>query len=338
MSEAARDDTYRGDGNDASMAPQSAPDPVTGDVKDTVQTATATLDFNVEELNTVVLHGPPELCDRDLMSPYVWKDANGRYGIMIRAVPSVDMTHTDTGHIWAGWSDDGVTFTMLDKPSLVGGPDENDRGGVEDPTVVQMEDGSYVVYYTGVASDMTHGEMFYAVGPSLDALVKTGVALASTKSMGNTKEATVGRTSDGGWRLFYEYAADDASRVGLAIGPGIAGPWQEQATPFMPREDGWDNWHLSTGPMLHDDPERPVMFYNGATRDARWRIGWVAFAPDCMSVVDRCIQPLLTPPPLADRTDTDIAFASSVVVEDGVIWLYYSLADRKLARARLRRT
>ena len=80
------------------------------------------------------------------------------------------------------------------------------------------------------------------------------------------------------------------------------------------------------------------MFYNGATRDARWRIGWIAFDRDCRTVVDRCIEPLLTPPPVEDRTATDIAFAASVIVQDGEIWLYYSLEDRRLARARLRRS
>jgi hypothetical protein len=109
-------------------------------------------------------------------------------------------------------------------------------------------------------------------------------------------------------------------------------------TPFMPREDNWDDWHLSTGPLLLDDPEAPVMFYNGATHDARWRIGWIAFNRDFSAVLDRGIQPLITPPPVGDRTATDIAFAASLTSADGEIWLYYSLEDRKLARARLRRT
>ena len=314
------------------------PDTVTGDVKETVQPSRTSIDFNVEELQKVTLSGPDALMARDLMSPFVWREPDGRLGIMVRAVPAAGQPRSDTGQIWAGWSQDGQSFVMNDAPSLIGGPDEQDIGGVEDPTVVRRHDGSYVVYYTGVAADMSHGELFYAVGPSPDRLTKTGVALASTKSMGNTKEATVGRTADGHWRLFYEYAADEASRVGLAIGGDINGPWREQPTPFMPREDSWDNWHLSTGPMLLDDPDHPVMFYNGATRDARWRIGWIAFARDCLSVVDRCIEPLITPPPVANRSDTDIAFAASVTVSDDGIWLYYSLEDRKLARARLRRT
>src|SRR3546814_14053161 len=98
-----------------------------------------------------------------------------------------------------------------------------------------MEDG-YVVYYTGVQADFARGNMLYATGQSLDALEKQGVALASSKTMGNTKEATVGRTADGHWRLWYEYAAENASRVGLAIGPGVAGPGDEQTTPVRRAE------------------------------------------------------------------------------------------------------
>ncbi len=314
-------------------------DSVTGDRKVLVYPSSNVVDFNVQELQEIHLMGPAPLMARDLMSPYVWLEPDGRFGIMVRAVTQPGEPMTDTGIIWAGWSDDGVHFEMLDQPAIVpGGPGEKDAGGVEDPTVVKMEDGNYVVYYTGVEADMAHGEMFYAAGPTIDALVKTGVALASTKSLGNTKEATVDREKDGRWSLFYEYAADEASRVGLAIGPKVDGPWDEQPTPFMPREDGWDNWHLSTGPMLLDDPEMPVMFYNGATHDARWRIGWVAFDRELTRVVDRCIEPLITPPPARDRTASDIAFSASVTSRDGEVWLYYSLEDRRLSRARLKRS
>jgi predicted GH43/DUF377 family glycosyl hydrolase len=305
--------------------------------KDAVADDVIDLDFNVRRIEQVMLNGPPALMSRDLMSPYIWREPDGRWGIMVRAVVPPGEPLTDTGVIWAGWSDDGVSFAMLDAPSIVPGPGDHDAGGVEDPTVVRRDDG-YIVYYSGVLADHAHGELSYATGPSLDRLRKSGVALASSKSQGNTKEATIDRTADGRWRLFYEYAADQASRVGMAIGADVAGPWDEQPTPFMPRTDSWDDWHLSTGPLLTDDPQLPVMFYNGATRDARWRIGWVAFDADYSRVVARGIEPLVTPPPVDDRSATDIAFAASVVVVDGAIWLYYSLEDRRLARALIRRS
>lgn len=306
--------------------------------KDQVETKKFSLDFNVEAIENLVLNGPVAFSKRDLMSPFVWAEPDGRFGIMVRAVPASDGKRIDTGVIWSGWSSDVIVFDMLAEPSIVPGPHPHDAGGVEDPTVLRMEDGTYVVYYTGVLIDMGHGELCYASGRSLDRLEKSGVVLASTKSKGNTKEATVGRTADGHWRLFYEYAAEDASRVGLALGPAVDGPWEEEPTPFLPRDASWDNWHLSTGPMLMDDPDMPIMFYNGATHDARWRIGWIAFARDCMSVVDRGIEPLITPPPVDDRSATDIAFAASVVVQNGSIWLYYSLEDRRLSRALIRRS
>jgi len=36
------------------------------------------------------------------------------------------------------------------------------------------------------------------------------------------------------------------------------------------------SWNLSTGPIISRDGQPPVMFSNGATADARWRIGWIA--------------------------------------------------------------
>jgi predicted GH43/DUF377 family glycosyl hydrolase len=295
------------------------------------------IDFNVEALEPVTLQGPSAIAERDLMSPYVWTEPDGRLGIMVRAVPPQGADRTDTGMIWAGWSNDGRVFDMEPAPAIVPGPDAIDCGGVEDPTVVRTDQG-FIVYYTGVCADFSRGEMLYATGPDVRTLTKQGVALASTKTMGNTKEATVDQTADGQWRLFYEYATHDASRVGLAFGDGAAGPWTEQPTPFLPRKDSWDNWHLSTGPLLTSDPDFPVMFYNGATHDARWRIGWVAFDRHLHHVVDRGLQPLITPPPVEDRTATDIAFAASVIVRDGGTWLYYSLEDRRLARALIRRS
>jgi len=137
--------------------------------------------------------------------------------------------------------------------------------------------------------------------------------------------------------LFYEYAAHDASRIGMASGPTPQGPWTLLPNPFGVREDSWDNWHLSTGPIAMVEGEDPVMFYNGATVDARWRIGWITFDRDFTHVTGRGLEPLLIPPPAKDRAATDIAFAASVVVENGMITLYYSLEDAILRRARVGR-
>ena len=267
----------------------------------------------------------------------MWREPSGELAIMVRAVPKAASSENDTGKIYYGVSTDGVTFKMDESPAIAPGPDPLDSGGCEDPTVV-IENGEYVVYYTGVDASRSGGQMLYAMGPDARHLVKKGIALASSKTEGNTKEATVEQTADGHWRLFYEYAENNASAIGLAIGDGVAGPWAEQPAPFKPRTDSWDNWHLSTGPLLTRDENMPVMFYNGATDDARWRIGWVAFNRDCTEVIDRCIEPLITPPPPSERTGVDIAFAASVIVEGDKVYLYYSLGDKMLFRSLIKQS
>ena len=299
------------------------------------------VDFNVEQIDKITISGPPEVAARDLMSPYVWRRPDGKFAMLVRAVPRGDYDHGaagDTGTIWHAVSDDGLAFIVEGTPVLRPGPGQEDIGGCEDPTPVVRPDGSLVVYYTGVDATRAHAELLYATGATLDRLEKQGVAMLNSDSEGNIKEATVDRTKAGTWRMFYEYAHAEASLVGLAVGETIAGPWDHQVQPFAPRLDGWDSWHLSTGPLLTQDKDMPVMFYNGATRDARWRIGWVAFDAEYTKVVDRCIEPLIVPPPSLERTATDIAFAASVEITDDGIWLYYSLADAQLFRAIVRRS
>ena len=251
--------------------------------------------FAVERTESVVLHGGGELTTRDQMSPYVWQYDSGVYGILVRGVPKGGIYTSDTGKVWYGESRDGLNFAMQDAPVLVPSPDGLDAGGCEDPTLL-IEDGRWLVYYTGVDAGHSCGQMLFAAGSGPNDLVKQGIALASSKTEGNTKEATINCTGDGGWRLFYEYARDNASLIGLAVGSGYTGPWHEQPQPFAPRPGNWDSWHLSTGPLLTDDKNFPVMFYNGATADAHWRIGWVVFNREYTQIVARCAEPLITPP------------------------------------------
>lgn len=293
--------------------------------------------FNVEDIAELKIDADQPIKDRDLLSPYVWTEQRA-YKMLVRSAPRTLTETGNTGTIHYGESDDGLTFRVHATPVLAPDGSNLDVGGCEDPTVTIWRD-EYIVYYTGVDRTRASGQMLYATGKRLDQLQKRGVALASSKTEGNTKEATIERTEDGQWRLFYEYARNEASLIGLALGDGVAGPWREQSAPFVPREDNWDNWHLSPGPLLTSDKDMPVMFYNGATHDARWRIGWIAFNHDYTQIVDRCIEPLIVPPPPKDRGDTDIAFAaSSVVIDAETSHLYFSRADKTLFRALIRRS
>lgn len=287
--------------------------------------------YAVEQLDTVSIAADPVVENMDLMSPFVWKEAQ-TYRMMVRAVPRQSGPTIATGIIYAGSSTDGLAFTIDPKLAIAPGADTADAGGCEDPTVLLREAGGYLVYYTGVDAAHYQGSMILAAGPDLSSLAKQQLVLTAPPGEGNIKEAALAQAAGGDWRLFYEYAANDASRVGMASGPTAEGPWMTLPDPFGIREDSWDNWHLSTGPVIQIAGHDPVMFYNGATHDARWRIGWISFDPGFTRITGRGLQPLLLPPPPKDRAATDIAFAASTVIEGGRIALYYSLEDRMLHR------
>ena len=298
------------------------------------------LDFAVEQLDVVKLDIAARedglLAGHDLMSPYVWEN-DGCMRLLVRVLKNPLGPADPTGIIYAGTSTDGVFFTMQGEPAIVPGPDPVDAGGVEDPTVVIGTEPHLMVFYTGVEARREQGSLLVATGPDLRNLTKDKVLLKAPEGQGNIKEATVAVGADGRYRMFYEYAHDNASRIGLAVSDKLEGPWQVAGAPFTVRENLWDTWHLSTGPILAREGEPPVMFYNGATADARWRIGWIAFDENYTRVVDRCIEPLLVPPPPKQRAGTDIAFAASCLDRAPDIFLYFSLEDRLLRRARIRR-
>ncbi len=292
--------------------------------------------YVVEKVESVWLVAPDPLKSMDWMSPYVWLGADGRLWMMMRGVPSPFGSADPTGIIWCGESSDGLSFTMDPRPVIVPGPASIDAGGVEDPTVVQDKDRT-MVFYTGVHADRQQGSMLLATGPDPYSLEKREVVFAAAEGEGNFKEATLYQAPDRSWRLFFEFARDGASRIGMARAAEIGTRWTQMSEMVPIREDGWDNWHLSTGPIVIIPGRDPVMFYNGATSDARWRIGWVSFDRDCRRITDRGVEPLLVPPPASDRAATDIAFAASAILqEDQTIHLYYSLEDRKLSRAVVR--
>jgi len=293
--------------------------------------------YVVEDLQTVTLDiaGPEgRLANYDLMSPYVWTEGEA-YRLLVRILRSPLGPTDPTGIIWGGDSDDGLSFRMRKAPAIVPGSGPDDAGGCEDPTVVRGDGGAYLIFYTGVDAERSQGALMVATGPDLTDLREQRLMLKAPEGEGNIKEATLAQASDGTFRLFYEYAKNNASRVGMAEGPTAEGPWTVVDDPFTIRENGWDNWHLSTGPILQQQGQDPVMFYNGATADARWRIGWISFAPDFSHVTGRGLEPIIMPPPARSRDATDIAFAASCLEQGKAIWLYYSLEDKLLRRARI---
>ncbi|MFN2461814.1 MAG: hypothetical protein ABR591_14230 [Candidatus Velthaea sp.] len=296
-----------------------------------------THDFTVERLESVSYGCSPELEAMYKLSPFVWRE-DDRFELLLRVVNYSDNPAEKVARIHRGVSLDGVHFALGPHPVIPPGedvPGSYDSGGCEDPTVAFV-DGSYYVYYTGWNEHIKRGELLLASGSSLERLEKRGIALPSTPTETNPKEAEIVLADDGTWRLFFEYAQEGRSKIGIASAPRVNGPWTVQK-PLFEARPGWDEWHLSTGPVIGDRDTLPVMFYNGATRAAQWRIGWVVFDRTFSRVVGRCEHPLVLPGERRFPEDTDIAFAASALIDADSIRLYYSIADRHVMRATVRR-
>jgi predicted GH43/DUF377 family glycosyl hydrolase len=288
------------------------------------------LSFSVRDKARLQVAMPAAMRDFFTLSPFVTK-LRDEYSLLLRVVnPSSDPTKK-VARIHPASGVDGLHFTLSAQPSLAPGPGSEDRDGCEDPTVAIVDD-EWHVYYTGWNQQLERGELMYASGLDATRLVKRGVAIASGHPYTNPKEATIVCGDDGMWNLFFEYASNNRSQIGLAKADSPAGPWRVVRGNVIEQRPGlWDNWHLSPGPIFKVDGQQ-LMFYNGATSDPKWRIGWVAFDGSFDALTARGDAPLIVPS-APKSGETDIAFAASLVECDEGLWLYYSVADRYLYRS-----
>ena len=278
------------------------------------------------------------LANMYLLSPYVWL-AGGAYHLLIRAVPRRDdEPRLKMAEIWYGRSDDGLHFAMDEAPVIFPGPDLADLDGCEDPTV-RVEGDVTRVWYTGYNEREKTGRLMLARGPDVHHLAKAGVMIVShPPRFANPKEATLVAKGDAKWKLFFEFARGGASLIGAVESNSLDGEWSDPVdAPIAPRKGHWDDWHLSPGPVIGEGTDCPIMFYNGATNDADWRIGWIAFDAAFDRVVARSDAPLIAPDAPHEGA-SDIAFAASAVETPDGIQLYYSQSDQQLCRATIQRS
>lgn len=293
--------------------------------------------FRLQASDEIGYSCAPELEDMYKLSPFVWRE-NDRFQMLLRVVNRDADASRKVARIHYGQSSDGVHFELESVPVIAPdtAADAYDNGGCEDPTLAIAGSTRYV-YYSGWNQHVKRGELLLAAGDDVHRLVKRGIALPSTEATRNPKEAEIVSVADGSWRLFFEYAENDQSKIGIARSASVDGPWEILPPLFAARPQMWDAFHLSTGPVISSDPDFPVMFYNGATREAQWRVGWVVFDATYSRVVTRSTDPIVLPDIKRNHDDTDIAFAASAVEIDNAIHLYYSVADQYVMRAQIHR-
>ena len=291
------------------------------------------ISFDIISTTALAIQRPTGWSDAYVLSPYLWADGD-RYQALLRIVNRSDDPYQKVARIFHATSDDGIHLTTDQQPSLRLGPDADDFDGTEDPSLTR-DGGQFQVFYSGWNQSQKQTQLLRAVGTDIDRLEKRGRVFTAQGQYENPKEAEIVRCPSGKWMLFFEYANEGRSKIGLASAGSLDGPWEFLPDPFVARPDSFDAWHLSPGPIVRAADGQQIMLYNGATQDAHWRIGWVALNEDLTAATARCAEPVIVPPPPSGDA-TDIAFAASAIQSDTTVLLYYSVSDAQSMCAELR--
>src|SRR5579862_7158372 len=96
--------------------------------------------FNLIADEAIHTHSAEPLASYYQLSPFVWRDIDSQLHLLLRSVNFSDRAREKIARIYHGISRDVIEFYMDMYPAIAAGPDDYDRDGCEDPTVVRDRD------------------------------------------------------------------------------------------------------------------------------------------------------------------------------------------------------
>ncbi len=290
---------------------------------------------------------------------------NGRVHLMYRAedASGVAQIGGHTSRIGMAESDDGLHFTRRSTPVLQPERDAQARyewpGGVEDPRVVETEDGRYVLTYTqwngdvprlavATSTDLVtwrkHGPAFAraAAGKFLRTESKSGAIV--TRLVGDRLVAT--KISGKYWMYYNVPNIQIATSDDLVEWTPLEDADGNALKVLSPRAGYFDSWLVEAGPPAiltehgivllynagnlgtHGDPRLPARVYTG---------GQALFdAQNPIRLVDRTEQPFIRPTESYEKTGQYVegtTFVEALIPFRGRWFLYYGTADSRVGVA-----
>lgn len=269
-----------------------------------------------------------------------------------------------TSRLGCAFSDDGVHFRRLSEPVFY--PDVDSQtalewpGGVEDPRIVQTDEGLYVMFYT----QWNRRQARLAVATSRDLLTwhKHGPAFA--KAHGGrfrdafSKSASPVTRVDGGrqtvaridgcyWMYWGEKFVNVAVSDNLTDWTPLLGPDGELLRVLEPRDGYFDSELTECGPPAVVTDAGILLLYNG--KNAAGERGDGAYTPgsycagqalfdvaDPTRLKGRLDKPFFVPEADFERSGqypAGTVFIEGLVLHDGRWFLYYGCADSRVGVA-----
>ena len=268
-----------------------------------------------------------------------------------------------TSRIGLAESSDGLRFTRRPTPVLYPGPDAQARyewpGGVEDPRIVETDDGTYVLTYTQWNRDIPrlavatsrdlvkrekHGPAFagFENGKYLKMESKSGAILSRVEG-----SRLVATKVNGKYWMYFNVpdiliATSDDLRNWTPVEDGEGRPVKV----LSPRPGYFDSWLVEAGPPAIVTPHGIVVIYNAGnsakvgdpTLPARIYTGGQALfdAGNPLKLLDRSDEPFIRPTEAYERTGQYVegtTFVEGLVPFDGRWFLYYGTADSRVGVA-----
>lgn len=269
-----------------------------------------------------------------------------------------------TSRLGCAFSDDGVHFERLPEPVFY--PDVDSQtalewpGGVEDPRIVQTDEGLYVMFYT----QWNRRQVRLAVATSRDLLTwhKHGPAFAKAHG-GRFRDAfsksaspvtrvdggrqTVARIGGRYWMYWGEQFVNVAVSDNLTDWTPLLGPDGELLRVLEPRDGYFDSELTECGPPAVVTDAGILLLYNG--KNAAGKRGDGAYTPgaycagqalfdaaDPTRLKGRLDKPFFVPEADFERSGqypAGTVFIEGLVLHDGRWFLYYGCADSRVGVA-----
>jgi len=268
-----------------------------------------------------------------------------------------------TSRIGLAQSADGLRFSRRASPVLYPANDSQraneSPGGVEDPRIVESDDGRYVLTYTqwnrsiprlavATSRDLVtwekHGPVFAkaAGGKYLKVESKSGAILSRVE--GNRLVAT--RVNGKYWMYFSVPNVLIATSDNLIDWTPLETPDEKPLAVLSPRPGYFDSWLVEPGPPALLTDRGIVLLYNAGNSErygdpslpARvYTAGQALFDPkNPLKLLDRSDRPFLRPTEGYERTGQypeGTTFVEGLVPFNGDWYLYYGSADSRVGVA-----
>ncbi len=293
--------------------------------------------------------------EKDVFNPSaVVRD--GKIYLLYRAEDVVGK-HAGTSRLGLAVSEDGLHFERMPKPVFY--PDEDSmkiyewEGGVEDPRLVEDENGRYILTYT--AYDGNLARLCVATSDDLIHWTKHGLAFKSQPELWSKSGAIITTQKESRFvatkinNQYYMYWGDThiflATSTNLLDWEPVVDDQGELVKVFGPREGMFDSDLVEPGPHAMVKEDGILLIYNSRNKlstgdknlpDGNYAVGQILLhADNPANVITRSENYFLTPDKDYEITGqvNNVCFVEGLVYFKNRWFLYYGTADSKIAVA-----